>query len=165
MDWVTVAVQWLHILLGIIWFGNALVVALILIPSLNPLPIPTQREVGGRYGERATRLFNVIGPAVIALGIVRGTLFGPLKTVDDVIGTAYGITWLVALVAAVAVFLWGKFAIGGALDRMNAATLNPDGTATAELDEATSRVKVVASLELLGFIVIFTCMILMRFGV
>jgi hypothetical protein len=54
MDWVVVGAQWLHVLLGIIWFGNSLVVAAILIPSLNPLPILTQREVGSRYGERAT---------------------------------------------------------------------------------------------------------------
>ncbi len=58
MNWIVFGVQWLHVLLGIIWFGNALVVAVILIPSLNPLPIPTQREVGSRYGERATRLLG-----------------------------------------------------------------------------------------------------------
>jgi uncharacterized membrane protein len=72
MDWVVVGAQWLHVLLGIIWFGNSLVVATILIPSLNPLPILTQREVGLRYGERATHLFDVLVPAVvIALGIAR----------------------------------------------------------------------------------------------
>lgn len=53
MDLVVFGAQWLHVLLGIIWFGNSLVVAAILIPSLNPLPIPMQREVGARYGERA----------------------------------------------------------------------------------------------------------------
>lgn len=67
MDWVVVGAQWLHVLLGIIWFGNSLVVAAILIPSLSPLPILTQREVGSRYGERATNLFNVLVPAVVFL--------------------------------------------------------------------------------------------------
>src|SRR3954454_3441340 len=154
----------MHIVLGIIWFGNALVVALILIPSLNPLPIPTQREVGGRYGDRATLIFDIVAPAVIVLGIVRGTLLGPIKTIDDVFATSYGLTWLIALVAAILVFLWGRFAIGGALRQMNAAPLNPDGTPTTELERATSRVKLVTVLELLGFFVIFTCMILMPFG-
>jgi uncharacterized membrane protein len=37
MDRFVVGAQWLHILLGIIWFGNSLVVATILIPSLNRL--------------------------------------------------------------------------------------------------------------------------------
>jgi uncharacterized membrane protein len=164
MDWVVVGAQWLHVLLGIIWFGNSLVVAAILIPSLNPLPILTQREVGSRYGERATRLFDVLVPAVIILGVIRGTLLGPIKSVGDVLGSPYGVTWLVALIAAIITFLWGRIVINGALQRMNDTPLNPDGTATAQLETETNRVKLVVVLELVGFLVIFTCMILMRFG-
>jgi uncharacterized membrane protein len=164
MDWVVVGAQWLHILLGIIWFGNSLVVATILIPSLNRLPIPIQREVGTRYGERATRVFDVLVPALIALGVIRGTLLGPIKGVGDVFGSSYGITWLIALAAAVATFLWGRIVINGAIERMNAAPLNSDGTATVQLENETARVKLVVVLELVGFLVIFTCMILMRFG-
>jgi uncharacterized membrane protein len=164
MDWVVVGAQWLHVLLGIIWFGNSLVVAAILIPSLNPLPIPTQREVGSRYGDHATRLFDVLVPVLILLGVIRGTLLGPIKSVGDVLGTPYGVTWLVALIAAIATFLWGRIVINGAIQRMNDAPLNADGTATAQLVAETNRVKLVVVLELVGFLVIFTCMILMRFG-
>jgi uncharacterized membrane protein len=164
MDWVVVGAQWLHVLLGIMWFGNSLVVAAILIPSLNPLPILTQREVGSRYGERATRLFDVLVPVLIVLGVIRGTLLGPIKSIGDVLGTPYGVTWLVALIAAIITFLWGRIVINGALQRMNDTPLNPDGTATAQLEAETNRVKLVVVLELVGFLVIFTCMILMRFG-
>jgi uncharacterized membrane protein len=164
MDWVVVGAQWLHVLLGIIWFGNSLVVAAILIPSLNRLPIPMQRQVGASYGERATRVFDVLVPVLIVLGVIRGTFLGPIKDIGDVFGSAYGITWLVALVAAIATFLWGRIAINGAIARMNAAPLNADGTATAQLENETARVKLVVVLELVGFLVIFTCMILMRFG-
>jgi uncharacterized membrane protein len=164
MDWVVVGAQWLHVLLGIIWFGNSLVVATILIPSLNRLPIPMQRQVGAQYGEQATRVFDVLVPAVIVLGVIRGTLLGPIKGVGDVFGSSYGITWFVALIAAIATFLWGKYAINRAIERMNAAPLNPDGTATVRLESETARVKLVVMLELVGFVVIFTCMILMRFG-
>ena len=44
------------------------------------------------------------------------------------------------------------------------APVNPDGTPTAELDAAVARAKRVTVLELIGFLVVFTCMILMRFG-
>jgi uncharacterized membrane protein len=164
MDWVVVGAQWLHVLLGILWFGNSLVVAAILIPSLNPLPILTQREVGSRYGERATRLFDVLVPVLIVLGVIRGTLLGPIQNADEVLGTPYGVTWLVALIAAIATFLWGRIMFNGALRRLNAAPLNADGTASAQLEAETTRVKIVVVLELVGFLVIFTCMILMRFG-
>lgn len=164
MNWVVFGAQWLHILLGILWFGNSLVIAAIVIPAINRLPILTQREIGALLGERATRVFDVVVPAVIVLGFVRGTFLGPIKDLDGVFGTAYGITWFVALIAAILTFLWGKIAINGAVRTMNLSPLNPDGTATAELEAATDRVKLVAVLELVGFLVIFTCMILMRFG-
>ncbi len=164
MDWVVFGVQWLHILLGILWFGNSLVLAVVIIPALNHLPITAQREFGAYLGERGEQVFLVVGPAVILLGIIRGTLLGPIKGADILFGSAYGITWLVALVAAIATYLWGRYAIGSGVRAMNAAPLNSDGTATPELEAKLSRVKVIATLELVGFLVVFTCMILMRFG-
>ena len=164
MDWVVVAVQWLHVLLGILWFGNALVLDVIVIPAINRLPIVTQRDVASLIGARATPIFHVVVPLVIALGFIRGTVLGPIKNVDILLGTAYGLTWLVALVVAIATYLWGLFAIIPALRVMDLAPVNSDGTPTPELAAATNRVKLLVSLELLGFLVIFTCMILMRFG-
>ena len=164
MDWAVVVVQWLHVLLGIVWFGNALAVAAILIPTVNELPIPLQRQVGGSYGERATRLFDVVVPLIIVLGILRGTVLGPIQDLDTLIGTAYGITWLVALVAVLATYGWGRFVITPSIRHMNALPLSDDGSAPPELGPATDRVKRVVVLELVGFFVIFTCMILMRFG-
>lgn len=88
MDWVVFGAQWLHILLGILWFGNPLVLAAIIIPALNRLPITAQREIGGHLGERSERAFLVVAPAVIILGIIRGTLLGPIKSADILFGTA-----------------------------------------------------------------------------
>ena len=164
MNWLVFVVQWLHVLLGIIWFGNSLILALVLIPTLNTLPIPVQRDVGGRYGERSTRLFDIVVPLIVVLGFIRGTLLGPIDSVGDVLGTPYGFTWLVALVAATATFLWGRMVIVPAVRRMDAIPLDSEGRATPELKAATDRVKRVVVLELAGFLVIFTCMILMRFG-
>ena len=163
MDWVLFGVQWLHVLLGVFWFGNAIAVAVILIPAISALPIPTQRQIGSRYADIAERTFKVVAPTVIALGIIRGTVLGPIRSLDS-LGTAYGITWLIAMVAAIATLLWGLYVIGGAAQIMSAAPLGPGGEPTPELVRATARVKQVAVLELVGFLVVFTCMILMRFG-
>ena len=164
MDWLQFVVQWLHVLLGVLWFGNALAVAAILIPTVNVLPLPIQRQVGGGYGDRATRIFEVVVPLIIVLGVIRGTLLGPIDDIETLFGTAYGITWLVALVAAVGTWQWGRLAITPAIRHMNGLPLNADGSAPPELEPATDRVKRVVVLELVGFFVIFTCMILMRFG-
>jgi uncharacterized membrane protein len=164
MDWVVFGAQWLHILLGILWFGNSLALAVVVIPALGKLPLVRQQEVGAELGARGLQVFDIVAPAVIVLGVIRGTLLGPINTFADILGTGYGVTWLVALVAATATFLWGRFVIVPATQRLAAAPVNADGSPSAELDAALSRAKLVTVMELIGFLTIFTCMILMRFG-
>lgn len=164
MDWVVVAVQWAHVLLGILWFGNALALDLIVIPAINRLPIVAQREISSYIGARATPIFKVVVPAIVVLGFVRGTLLGPIKSLEVLFGSAYGLTWLTALIVTIGVYVWGLRVLEPALGRMGSSPLAPDGSATPELVAATNRVKRLVSVELLGFLVIFTCMILMRFG-
>lgn len=98
--------QWLHVLLAILWFGYSLSFAAITIPALSRLPLVQPRAIGGLLGGRGLRVVDVVGPAVIILGVLRGTAFGPIKDAGTLLGTAYGITWLLALNVAVGVFLW-----------------------------------------------------------
>ena len=164
MNWLTFGVQWLHVLLGVLWFGYSLSLAVIIIPAINRLALTRQREIGQYLGERGESVIDFVGPAVILLGFIRGTWLGQIDSVSDVFSSAYGLTWLVGLLAATATFLWGRLVIGGALDAMNGVPLAADGTATPELLAATDRVKLVVVLELVGFLIVFSCMILMRFG-
>ena len=164
MEWPVVAVQWLHVLLGILWFGNALVLDVIVIPAINRLPIVSQREIASSIGSRATPIFHVVVPTIIVLGIIRGTVLGPIKSVDVLLGSAYGLTWLTALCATILTYLFGLFLITPALRRLDLVPLNPDGSPTPGVATATDQVKRLVGLELIGFLVIFTCMILMRFG-
>jgi hypothetical protein len=167
MDWLQFIVQWLHVFLGIFWFGAVLYGDFILIPAITTLPIRTQREIGGAIGPRAARIIEPVAGLVILFGIIRGTVFGPIKTLEFLTST-YGLTWLVALVAAIATFMWGKRIIVPAVERLNALGVDEltsaDGSPTAAFTAAIDRVKRVTMLELIGFFVIFTCMILMRFG-
>ena len=164
MDWMIVSVQWLHVLLGILWFGNALVLDVIVIPAINRLPIVSQREVSSYIGARATPIFQVVVPLIIVLGVIRGTVLGPIKSLDDLLGSAYGLTWLTALAVTILTYLFGLLVIVPALRAMDLARVEPDGSPSPALAAATDRVKRLVGLELIGFIAIFTCMILMRFG-
>lgn len=167
MDWPTFIVQWLHVLLGITWFGSAITTNLIFVPAVSRLPLDRQREIGGAFGDVASRVIPVAAGGVILLGILRGTLFGPIRSLDA-LGTTYGLTWLVALVLACATFAWGKWVIEPAVARMNAIpvaeALDGDGHPSPAMTAAIDHVKRVALLELLGFFAVFTCMILLRFG-
>jgi hypothetical protein len=167
MDWGTFIVQWLHVGFGIVWFGAALYNASILVPAISRLPLAEQRRIGSAIGEQAFKVLRPAAAAVIILGIIRGTVFGQIDSVAD-LGTAYGITWLIALVVAIITFLWAELMIGPALARMNAVpeaeAIGPDGQPSPALAAAIGEVKRNTILELGFFLVIFTCMILMRFG-
>jgi uncharacterized membrane protein len=169
LDWAVVVIQWLHVLGGIVWFGSNIATNFIFIPAITRFPLDEQQRVGSAYGDVSARLLRPVGAIVILLGILRGTVFGNIRTADTLFGTAYGWTWLVALVAAIATFAWAERMIIPNVARLNtidpATAVGPDGRPTGELAETIDRAKRFALVEILGFFVIFTCMILMRFGV
>ncbi len=84
-----------------------------------------------------------------------GTVFGPIDSIDALFGTGYGITWLVALLVSIALVVNGARNIGPASVAMKDA---PDFAA------AGARLQRFAQIDLVGFAIVFTCMILMRFG-
>ena len=167
MDWALFAVQWLHVFFGIFWFGAVLYADFVLVPALNTLPLDRQREFGTALSRQVLRVIPIVGGLTILLGIIRGIFFSGINSLNA-LTTTYGVTWLVALVAAIATYLWGDRVIRPDLERLmalpDAEAIGPDGSGTLAVSTLTDRIKRNSMLELLGFLLIFTCMILMRFG-
>ena len=157
MSVLVIVVQWLHVILGLFWFGSNLYVDAILIPTLNNLPLKEQQKIGGLIGPRTSRVLVPVGLTVVALGILRGTVFGRLHSLDAIFGTTYGLTWLVALLLSIGIIFWGLLVLKPRAEALN----------TAETPEAygaiINQLKVLTLVEIAGFVAIFTCMILMRF--
>lgn len=155
MDWAQFVVQWLHVLLGIVWFGYALALYFLISPALMELPEAQGRRTNARIGEIGAKVFPIVGMAVLLLGVIRGTVFGPINSLEDLFGTAYGWTWLVAIVTTIVLFVTGARFIGPAFEGMKDT---PDYAASVQ------RLRRVSAIDLGLFFVVFTCMILMRFG-
>ncbi|HEX9036998.1 MAG TPA: hypothetical protein VF808_08420 [Ktedonobacterales bacterium] len=153
-----IIVQWLHVLGGILWFGGTLYINLILIPAVLPLSREKQQEIAAHVSPLTTRVLRPTAILVIALGVIRGTVLGQLHSAQDVLGTTYGRTWLVALIGALLLYAFIEVAFDPNVRRLNIAKSD------AEYDTTLQRVKVFAVFELLGFFAVFTCMILMRLG-
>ena len=166
--WGLIVIQWLHVLLGIFWFGSMLYLDFVVIPAVMTLPLEQQRTVSKPLTMFSDRVLVPAAILVIILGLVRGTIFGPVKTWSFLIGTAYGLTFLLAFLAAVATLLWGHFATGRAARHLEAFPLTEvvksGGAVALAFNAQVQRLKLFALVELLGFFIIFTCMILMRFG-
>ncbi|HET7678258.1 MAG TPA: hypothetical protein VFK38_10460 [Candidatus Limnocylindrales bacterium] len=168
MDWAQFAVQWLHVLCGVFWFGGTLYVNFVAIPALRRARPEQAREVTRHLNRQGERVLVPVALATIALGFLRGTVFGPVQSVEFLFGTAYGWTWLFGLTAAIATLAWGSRVLVPAANRLvdddAAWTTTADGKPTPEAQAAVAPVVRIALLELVGFAAIFTAMILMRFG-
>jgi len=161
--WSVIISHWLHVVGGIFWFGSVLYRNIILLPVVTELPLVNQRQVGKAVKDRANAIILPVSFLVIGLGILRGTIFGQIVSTDALFSN-YGITWLTGLIVAILVLGWELFAVDSALENVyedDDLWITPNAQVIAT---ATNRVRLFAWIELGGFIVIFTCMILMRFG-
>jgi uncharacterized membrane protein len=167
--WMVLLVQWFHVLLGIFWFGSVLYLNVIVIPTILRLPLEQQRAVTIPLGTFSDRVLTPVSILVILLGIVRGTLLGPVHDVPSLLGTHYGITFLVALLMTIALALWGTFVSGRAAKDLNGMPMKEvmlaNGTVSLAFATQLQRVKLFVLLELIGFFIIFTTMILMSFDI
>jgi uncharacterized membrane protein len=153
VNWLTFSVQWLHVLLGVTWFGYAISMYFLVSPALAELPESQGRITNARLGQIGKRVFPIVASLVILLGILRGTVFGRIQSFEE-LTTTYGIVWLIALLGSLALIFTGARYIGPLFEGLNDA---PDYRASIQRLRAISRI----DLGLFG--VVFTCMILMRF--
>jgi uncharacterized membrane protein len=166
MDPLLVLVQALHILAGVVWLGGSVFMNVVVLPALLALPSVEQRAMARRVIFGPERM--MIGAALLAaaLGIVRGTVYGPIDSLDS-LATPYGIAWSAA--AAITVMV---FAVGGTMTSRTAHALLDDDrywSSDAREDGAEARAALVARLrmafrlELIGILAVFALMPLLRF--
>jgi uncharacterized membrane protein len=125
--WGLIVIQWLHVLLGIFWFGSTLYLDVVVIPAVMTLPlVEQQRTVSKPLTRFSERVIIPAGLLVIVLGLVRGTIFGPVQSWNFLLGTAYGLTFLLALLAALATLAWGLLVLNRAARRLDTFPLADD---------------------------------------
>jgi uncharacterized membrane protein len=165
MLWAIATVQWLHVFLGIFWFGSVLFVDFVVIPSITSLPMEQQGPISQKLAANSNKVILPVAALVILIGILRGTVWGQVQSFDVLFGTQYGITFFISLLLGLGVYAWGYFITRPAAERINklGSTL-VDGKPTPAFAAAVQRVKMLTFIELFGFLAVFTTMILMRFG-
>ena len=135
VDWITVVLHWLHVLFAVTWFGGHIARVLLVEPAVRTLPEASQVAFNGYVEKYATRLYVPVIIGVGITGILLGTVFGPVKSFDVLLGTPYGLTFLVAVVFGIALAVPTK---PQWMDRLH--------------------------LDLVAFLVVLSAMVLMHFG-
>ena len=150
---VLIAVQWLHVLGGIFWFGSALTNHVVVVPAIKTQPPDSERVWFRSYSARYGQIIAIVAGTTIILGIVRGLVGG----VWSVLGSPYGLTWIASMFLGIGLAFVGARLVGPTAGSL--ATAEPAGYAAR-----LARLTVLGRVELGLFLVLFTLMIAMRFG-
>jgi uncharacterized membrane protein len=154
-SWVYV-VQWLHILAGITWFGGYIFLSFAVWPPLLKRPAAEAKAFFAAVGEPIGTLMMISGTSVLILGLIRGIVFGPIKSLEFVFTTAYGLTFLLALSLAIVMSVYGAVVSSKTIEKVwDGDQFRPSAAQYVRRSNAFS---------LACFGVILACMVLMRFG-
>lgn len=155
LTWIVV-VHYLHVLAGIAWFGGYMFMALGVWPALLRRP-PTEAKATLQTMDRfAGRLMMLSGTLVFWLGLLRGTWLGPIKSWGYLLTTAYGRTFLMALLLTLVLTVHGAVSSR----TMYAKVWEGDRFRPG----AARYIRNSNLFSLIGFVVVLLCMVLMRFG-
>ena len=147
MYYIAIVLQWIHVGLGIAWFGTVLYQDFMLFPVLARLEVGTRAQFMAAFWPRFRRSIAALAGLTILSGIVRGLVLG-LQ-----VPSTYFFTYAAAIV--VGIFLAG----------FGARVLTPATEPALDGNlEALERLRRLLVIELSAFLVIFTLMIAMRFG-
>jgi len=152
--WVLIALQWLHILAGIFWFGSAMTAHVVAFPAFSTFPPVTRRSIIEAFAARYGRLVGVVAGLTILLGILRGLAGGVL----NVLTTPYGLTFMAALLLGLAIAAFEGIRISPTIGKLIATV---EAEQIQALDE---RLATYGKIHLGGFLILFSLMIAMRFG-
>jgi uncharacterized membrane protein len=152
---IVLAVHWLHVLGGIVWFGGHVFTYAVIWPALLRRPAAEARALSDAMAAPAMRVMGPASMAVLVLGLVRGTVLGPVRSLDA-LATPYGMTF-----AAAFLLTFGLMGYAGATRQaMETRVWAGDGFAPG----AAAWLRRSGTINLAGLGLILVCMVLMRFG-
>jgi uncharacterized membrane protein len=112
--WLQSVLLFVHILGAIFWFGSGLFLQFVIVPAVVGMPFEAQKSFLVTLAARYGKIIGPVAGVTILFGLGRGIAVGVLGN----LGTAYGLTFLVSIVAAVAVSVIGARFIGPTAAKM-----------------------------------------------
>ena len=147
-------VQWLHIAAAIVWLGGTIFMYYGVYPALLKMTAQEGQKFLGMLEKYAGPLLAVSGSAVVLFGLIRGTVFGPIRS-WAVLGSPYGLTFITAFLLAIVLTILGA---------QHEKVVGPIWEGDKVKAGFESRLKTTRTIEILIAAAVLVCMVLMKFG-
>ncbi len=154
LSWPLFVLQWLHVLGGVFWIGSAILLDLIILPSLRTMNSDHVQAWLRAFNPRYGPVIAMVAGLTILLGIVRGIASGVLGE----LGSPYGLTWIASILLGAGTAWVSARLTGPTAQRLATAK---DGS---EMHALLERLATLGRIELAALLILFTFMIAMRFG-
>ncbi len=155
MNYGVMTLQFFHLLFAGILIGSGVFMNFILWPVLLKRPSAESRAFFDASFKPVSILMGASGGLTFLTGLLRGTIFGQIKTVAD-LSTPYGVTFLIA--ACLMGFMLFHGPRNG--DRLLKAVWNGKNYKK----DAAAKAKSILGFSLTIALILLFCMVLMHFG-
>jgi len=144
-----------HVLCGVFWLGSVLFFDFVLMPVLSTLEPKYQSAVMKPLGKRVSPVMITVS----TLTILSGIGIGLKAEIFDKLSTTYGTYFIISLCMAVVLWFWGLLVLTP-IERK----LRQYEEGTPEFSKQLTLLKSMVLVELIGMLILFVFMVLMRFG-
>ncbi|MCB0719062.1 MAG: hypothetical protein KDD65_11495 [Bacteroidetes bacterium] len=152
-----VLVTWLHVASGIVWVGGYIFATVIVWPSLMRRPPKVALEVFDSINKPISSLMGGAAQAVFWIGLLRGTVFGPIKSFHQMVTTGYGHLFMTSIILTIAAVVISAVSAARLRDHVfDGDVFRPGGI---------KRVLRTNTIVIVLFALILACMVAMRHGV
>ncbi|HVZ80011.1 MAG TPA: hypothetical protein VHE12_04330 [bacterium] len=155
MPYGVMALQFLHLLFAGVLIGSTVFMNFVLWPVLLKRPSAESRAFFDASFKPVSVLMGASGGLTFLTGLLRGTVFGQIKTMAD-LSTAYGITFLVAAVLTLFMMIHGP--------RTGNMLLKAVWDGKKYRQDAAPKAIGIVRFSLVMILAIFFCMVLLHFG-
>lgn len=103
-DLLRIAVQWLHVLSGILWIGGGYYTIFVQLPALAAMPMPARGPALMELGPRQVRYILRVAELTLLTGIGNLLMSGRAQQLSEPFGSRWGIVMLIGIVLALVLY-------------------------------------------------------------
>ena len=162
-----IAIQWLHVVSGVLWIGGGIFGAFVLLPSLSAMPAAARGPAFATIAPRQIRYILRVAELTIATGIANLLVTGRARQLEDPTGSRWAMVMILGIVLALALYGIVRGMVAPAISRMLTVGPRAAGGDAAAVDEANrirERVRRISYAQVAIGLTILLLMVAARFS-